>query len=304
MSTANAGDFSRELVLEGIFGTLTTPLARIIPDFLSYQTERDLNRCGWYGPASYDSYLAVRNVLVCGVLLVTMCWAVAVSDSPNLINAVFSAGAVLLAVAYALPRVVISILGDRRANSIFASIPDAMDMLVMGLAGGLSLEQALDHTTNELAAVSPGLAKEFRIISTQASAGSLEYALQRFAQRMDIDELTNMMEMIRNASSMGTPISRLLHQSADQFREARMQKVLRRGNTIALKMLFPTILCLAPAAFIVILSPPLIDLRSFRDRENRSNGSLSQDSLDRSLRAGGQKNATSNRTIETRDSTP
>jgi pilus assembly protein TadC len=68
----------------------------------------------------------------------------------------------------------------------------------------------------------------------------------------------------------------VLRSNADHVRLNRMQRAQQRGNTISLKILFPTILCLAPAAFIVILSPPLLELRAFRDREKGDKGALNK----------------------------
>jgi tight adherence protein C len=267
----------------GIFGPLTPAFAGMIPDFLAYRTERDLLRSGYYHPSSYQSYLAIRNVLVVGTILATVCWVISVSDLPNLAWSISLGGMIATLLVFAMPRVYISLAGDRRAGRIFSEIPDAMDMLVMGLTGGLSLQQSLERTTSELQTISPEVAKEFDIICRQTIASSLEYALLRFAHRMDIEELTAMTETIRHASEMGSPVSGLLQQHADDLRQLRLQRAEQRGNTIALKMLFPTIFCLAPAAFIIILFPPLLDLRAFRDRENSSDGILSQQANIRSL---------------------
>ncbi|MDZ4852352.1 MAG: type II secretion system F family protein [Pirellulaceae bacterium] len=268
-----------------VFGPFTPTLARVIPDVLAYRTDRDLLRCGYYHPAAYDSYLAIRNVLVMGTVLSTMCWVIVVSDLPRFAWMAFIVGLVATLLAYAIPRVYLSLSGDRRADRIFSDIPDAMDTLVMGMTGGLSLEQSLTRTTVELKSNAPELAREFEIIGRQTLAASLEHAFLRFASRMDIDELKAMSDTIRHASEMGTPVSQLLQQHADQLRQIRLQRAQQRGNTVALKMLFPTIFCLAPAAFIVILSPPLLELRSFRDRENKSKGALSQESLSDNLKS-------------------
>jgi len=284
-----------EFTSPGVFGPLTPALAGMIPDFLAYRTERDLLRCGYYHPSSYSSYLALRNVLVVGTILATVCWVISVSDLPQLARSVTLGGIIATLLAFALPRVYISFAGDRRAGQIFSDIPDAMDMLVMGLTGGLSLQQSLERTTRELQVISPEVAKEFDIICRQTITSTLEYALLRFAHRMDIEELTAMTETIRHASEMGTPVSGLLQQHADDLRQLRLQRAEQRGNTIALKMLFPTIFCLAPAAFIIILFPPLLELRAFRDRENSSNGILSQQASMRNLERRGQGPSRANR---------
>ena len=67
-----------------------------------------------------------------------------------------------------------------------------------------------------------------------------------------------------------------LRNYADVLRLQRLQRLQTRSNRVAVQMLFPTVLCLAPAAYIVLLAPPLFDLQKFREEENRSGGLLEQ----------------------------
>jgi tight adherence protein C len=241
-------------------------------------------RCGYYRPQAYDNYLAIRNVLLMGTLLTTVVWAIVLSDQPQLTRWVWIAGAVAAVLSFAIPRVYLTLAGDKRVNRIIQGLPDAIDILVMGLSGGLSLQRSLEHTTKELEPIHPPLAQEFQIISSQSIAGSLELAFERFAKRLDEEDLTSMTDTIRIALNMGTPLSEVLRQHADSLRQSRLQRALRKGNLVGLKMLFPTIFCLAPAAFILILSPPLLELRSFRDREGKGSGALNQQQIDASNR--------------------
>ena len=88
----------------GIFGPLTQPLARMLPDVLQGKSRRDMLRCGYYHPAAYDSYLALRNGLVVGTVLSAACWVTAVADEPELVNIVLVVGVVAALLAYSLPR--------------------------------------------------------------------------------------------------------------------------------------------------------------------------------------------------------
>lgn len=272
-----------------IAGGLTFALARVIPDPFGRGVERDLLRCGYYQPSAYDNFLALRNILLLGAIVAGTGWAVILSDQPRISGWMWIGSLVAAIMLYAIPRVYLTFTGDNRAERIVQGLPDAVDILAMGLAGGLSLQRALEYTTKELAPIHPPLAQEFRIIARQAEAGSLESALERFAARVDEEDLTSMTDVVRLASNMGTPLSEVLRQHADTLRQARLQKALRRGNLVGLKMLFPTIFCLAPAAFILILSPPLLELRAFRDREGKGAGALNQRTIDQPMPGTGRQ---------------
>jgi tight adherence protein C len=258
------------------YGSWTHALARSIPDVLAYKTDRDLRRCGYYSPTAQDNYLATRNCLTFGAILASVSWFVALSDQPSLVYNAMIAGLIFTLFAYALPRIYVSLMGDRRANAISAGLPDALSLMSMGVSGGLSMSQALDRSLEELAPLHPELAKELAIVRLQADSHSMEYAWKRFSERLDIEELTAFSEAAQYGMDKGVPMVGTLQNFADQIRTARSQKVQRLGNTVALQMLFPTVLCLAPAAFILILMPPLIDLRAFRDRESKAGGVLSR----------------------------
>jgi tight adherence protein C len=272
------------------FGSWTHALARSIPDVLAYKTDRDLQRCGFYAPDALENYLAIRNLCTFGAILASASWVVALSDEPALQANAVIAGLVFTIFAYALPRIYLSWMGDRRANAISAGLPDALNLMSMGISGGLSMTQALGRVMEQLAPLHPALAKELAIVQLQSSSHSSEYAWSRFSERLDVEELSALSEAIQYGMDKGVPLVRTLQNFADQITTARAQKVQRLGNTVALQMLFPTILCLAPAAFILILMPPLIELRTFRDRESKAGGVLSRDTLQGNARQSPARN--------------
>ena len=151
----------------------------------------------------------------------------------------------------------------------------------MGLTGGLPLQTALTRACDEIRVAHPDLATELRIVRRQAEAGNLEYALQRLAERVDLEEVTNLTLMVSHAERMGSPVGVVLRDNADSLRRARMQKAEERGSKISLKMLFPIVLCLVPAAYIVVLAPPLLNLKNFHDHAHEPGGILAKPDMSR-----------------------
>ena len=109
----------------------------------------------------------------------------------------------------------------------------------------------------------------------QASAGSLTSAMQQFAKRIDAPEIHSVVSMIRQAEQQGTGVSGAFHSFADQVRHNRRQRAEESGNKAAFKMLFPLVLCLAPAVYIMLLGPAVMNLRDFLIREKQPGGALS-----------------------------
>ncbi len=259
-----------------MFGSWTSVLAYVLPDVLPYKARRDLLRSGYYRPAAYDNYLALRNFLVMGVLLTGGCWLVAVAENETLTLQLLGGTLIAAVFAYSLPRLYLSWFGERRSARVLLGLPDALDVIVMGIAGGLPLQQALDRASGELHDAHPDLSDELKIIRRQAAVGSLGQAFVRFGERMDQEEITTLAAMIRHAEQTGANVGSLLLQHADNVRQTRMRLAQERSNRLSIQMLFPLVLCLGPAAFIMLLTPPLMDLQRFRDEESQEGGILAQ----------------------------
>lgn len=260
----------------GIFGSANSLFAQVLPDLLPYKARRDLQRCGYLHPHSYDSYRAIRNALVIGVILSAGVWLVAVADDDALALRVLSVGGIAVLLAYSLPRVCLHWRGDQAADQTVLGLPDALEMMVMGLSGGLSIHAALARTCDELATAHPLLTAQLRIVRRQAAAATLEFACERWAERVELDEVSGLAALISQAERTGVSTAATLRNYADVLRLQRLQRLQTRSNRVAVQMLFPTVLCLAPAAYIVLLAPPLFDLQKFREEENRSGGLLEQ----------------------------
>lgn len=263
-----------------IFGPLTPALAAMLPDLFTRKIQRDLRRCGFNHPRAYENYRALRNVLSAGTLFTAGCWLVALADaSAQTTQFVVVGGIVAVVLVYSLPRLYVSWRGERRAHSVVVGFPDALDVTVMSLTGGLPLLAALDRAGDEIRLAHPDLADELKILRRQSHAASLEFALRRLAERMDVDEVTTLATLVSHAERLGSNVGHVLRDYADELRRTRMQRATERGNKASVKMLFPIVLCLAPATYIVLLAPPLLKLQKFRDDENKQGGALAQPDL-------------------------
>jgi tight adherence protein C len=291
---APASQDLRNLTLDHrpIFGGLTPALAAMFPAWFPARLDRDLRRAGYYWPDARNDFLALRNALLAGGILSAGAWFVVLADEPGVPTwQVAAVGVMLTILVFSVPRMYVSYRAERRIERIMTGFPDALDMLVMALSGGMPLEQALDRVSAETASLYPELALELEIVRRQAYVSSLPQALQRLAERIDEETITALMTLASHAEQLGTDVSSVLVEYADQLRARSLERAEERGNRVSMQMLFPITLCLAPAVYVLLLAPPLLDLKDFRDRETRGNGILVRKALTRSAIRGSPRPA-------------
>jgi tight adherence protein C len=152
-------------------------------------------------------------------------------------------------------------LKRKRQTLIRRSLPDALDTVVVCLEGGLSLTASFGRVANELSAAHPLLAKELKIVDREVQMGrSMGEAMRNFAWRFDLEELRGMSSVIIHAERYGASVSKAMATYADSLRLKRQQRAEEMAHKAAVKILFPTLLCIFPAVFIVVLGPAAIQI--------------------------------------------
>ena len=131
-----------------------------------------------------------------------------------------------------------------------------MDLLVLCLEGGTSLSAAFQHVLGELRLAHPELGGEMEIVQHEMLLGKTAgEAMQRFAQRCDLEEVRTLAGVLLQNERYGVSVSKALRIHADTMRQQRQQRVEEMAQKAAVKILFPTLLCIFPAIFIVVLGP-------------------------------------------------
>ena len=265
-----------------VFGPLTIPLARMfsVSQNSNAKLRKELKQAGNYAPHALEQFLAVRNVLVAGWIVFVTFAVLGASRSDGTPLTVFIGGAAVLAVLFAVPRLLLQSKANRRVRRIQTQLPDALDMISMCLTGGLPLHQAIKRVSGELESSHPELAQELAIVQHQADTHTLSNALEQFAERIDADELRSLSALITQTERLGTNVATALSDYAEGIRRGFRQRAEEQGNKTSVKMLLPVSLCLAPPVYILLLAPALLELRDFVSRETRPGGALSQSADD------------------------
>jgi len=262
------------------FGILNDALAAQIPQPASYLDSLDtqLARAGHYGRHARRNFLATRNLLVLGILVITLSLLlVENNENPLAVQSIVAGGAVLAILAYILPRMMLNLQANRRVERIERGLPDALDILTMCLSGGLPLRRSLQHVADEIEAAHPDLAGEMRLVMRQEEMGSLPLAFEQFARRTKSADVRSLSILINDAQRLGSDVREAGREQADSIRRAYRFRAEERASRAGAKLILPFVFCLLPAVGILLWAPALLQLRETIQKESLPGGAFSQD---------------------------
>ena len=217
-----------------------------------------LIEAGIYDRHALALLLGVKMLLMAAPLVISVALALTGLLSP--IRAVL-AGILGIGLGMIAPGLWLDYCKNARQTSLRRALPDALDMLVLCVEGGLSLSGAMQRVTAELNSAHPLLGAEMDLVEREMMLGvSVGEGLQKMAARTDLEELRNLASIIVQSERFGTSVVRALRIHADTLRQQRQQHAEELAQKAAVKILFPTLLCIFPSIFIVILGPAAFQL--------------------------------------------
>lgn len=160
------------------------------------------------------------------------------------------------AVGMLAPSFWLSAQGRARQRLLRHALPDALDMLVLCLEGGVSLNAAMQRVTDELQIVHPVLALEMNIVQREMQLGlTAGEALNKFADRCGLPGVHDLALVLLQSERYGAGVTKALRGYVEAARLERQQEAEEVAQKAAVKILFPTLLCIFPAIFVVVLGP-------------------------------------------------
>jgi tight adherence protein C len=177
------------------------------------------------------------------------------------------AAAIGAAFGYLLPGLYIDLKIAARRKQIRNGLPDVLDLLIICLEAGSSLDQAVVKASEELAIAYPALAEELRLVTTETRAGKprLE-AFKNLAQRTRVEDIRALVAMLVQTDRFGTSVAQALRAMADEMRTKRRQAAEEAAAKVGVKLVFPLVFCLFPALYVVMLGPAVLQfMRTFPD---------------------------------------
>jgi tight adherence protein C len=175
------------------------------------------------------------------------------------VGAALLAALVLAALGFFIPDYALTLKGRSRRERIQADLPDALDLLAVSVEAGLGFDGAVAKLSEHMEGP---LAEEFGLTLSEMRIGeSRQEALKRLAERVDAPELSAFVRAIIQADTLGTTLGRILRVQAADSRLRRQAAAEERAMKAPIKMLFPTVLFIFPAMFLVILGPAILNIQ-------------------------------------------
>ncbi len=144
----------------------------------------------------------------------------------------------------------------KRQSNFRRALPDALDVLVICLEGGLSLSAGLRRVSTELRTAHPELASELAIVQREVQLGLTSgEALKKMGERSDLEEVRSLASVILQSERLGASLVKALRVHAESLRIKRFQRAEEKAAVAATKVLFPTLLFILPAVFVVVMGP-------------------------------------------------
>jgi len=168
----------------------------------------------------------------------------------------------LALIGFFLPRIMIKNTADKRQMEISLSFPDALDMMLICVQGGIGIEAAINRIATTISEHSETLAEELGILSAELGLlNDRKGAFEGFANRVGSGPARSFATAMLQAEQYGTSISKAIRVLADETRELRMAAAEQKAASLPPKLTVPMILFFLPPLFVIILGPAFIGFK-------------------------------------------
>ena len=148
---------------------------------------------------------------------------------------------------------------EKRQKKLTRGLPDVLDLLVICMEAGLSLDQATARSAEELRSSQPEICDELTVVVLEQRAGrARSEAWKNMSDRTGVECLRNLVSMLVQTEQFGTSIAKMLRVHADTLRVQRVQMIEEMAGKTSVKLVFPLVLFIFPALFLVTLGPAAI----------------------------------------------
>lgn len=218
--------------------------------------------------AGYRSKTAVRTyhfaqfALGAGLLVVGVAWAMLnkATGDPSTQNTMMT---MLLPglCGYMLPKYWVTRRQKARQEEITNGFPDSLDMMLVCVEAGQSLDQSILRVAREIRAGYPALADEFDMVSQEMKAGKDRIAVLRdMAERAGVADVASFVTVLIQSASFGTSIADALRVYAAEMRDKRVMRAEEKANTLPTKMTLATMMLTVPPLLVILVGPSIYNI--------------------------------------------
>ncbi|QGY00211.1 type II secretion system F family protein [Roseovarius faecimaris] len=162
-------------------------------------------------------------------------------------------------VGFILTSAVLENMGKKRTREFRKLFPDFMDLLLVCVDAGLSINAAIDRVTREFLLTTRDFGVQLSIINLEIRAGRpLHEALSNFSKRIAVEEAQTLAVLFKQSEELGASVSKTLRVFSKEMRQMRLIRAEEKANALPIKMLFPMALFMFPVNLIIVLVPILL----------------------------------------------
>lgn len=252
---AKKGGMSK--ALENVAPALAKPLQPKTEEEVSKAREK-LNTAGFRSEAAPQIYWSLKVAgLIAGFVIGG---GVVVVTKGFTIDSLTYAG-MIAGVCFYLPEVGLFLVRKSRQDNIFYGLPDALDLMVVCVEAGLGLDQAMRKVAEEMQKSYKVISEEFALSNFQLQMGRARNdVLHELGSRTGVDDLKALAAILIQADKFGSSVAQALRVQSDSMRTKRSQMAEEKAAKTAVKLIFPLVIFIFPAIFVVLVGPAAITM--------------------------------------------
>ena len=226
------------------------------------ETRLKLLQAGYRSKDAVRTYHFLQFLLGIAFLVVGALYAIYASATgepslQGLIAAVMIPGFV----GYMLPRYWVTKRQQTRQEEITNGFPDSLDMMLVCVEAGQSLDQAIIRVSREIKAGYPALAEEYDLVANEMKAGKDKTSVLRdMSERAGVPDVASFVTVLIQSASFGTSISEALRVFSAEMRDKRIMRAEEKANTLPTKLTLATMMLTVPPLLIILIGPSIYDI--------------------------------------------
>lgn len=210
---------------------------------------------------AFTLFMAARFICAVALGLAALRWADAVPivETSQALYVVVTAGAAMA--GWLLPAMFIDFRLRQRTKTVISGLPSALELLVVCVEAGLSLEDGLDRVVTEIGQSQPALADELALTLAELKIlPDRDRALTNLAERVDVPAVRSIIATLSQTLQYGTPLARSLRVVAAELRNEFLLQMEERANRLPVYLTLPVVLLILPTIFLVLGGPAILQV--------------------------------------------
>lgn len=224
------------------------------------KVRKKMNRAGWTSANAPTTFMVGHILLPAFLFLIGLDFTF---GPPNIGHGFVKILIIIgvTAFGYYLPDILVKNTIQKRQKNLKRQYPDALDILLISVESGLTIDSAFQKVGNEMKDILPEVASEFAITSAELSyLGDKIQAYRNLDQRTGLQEYRELTAVIIQSETYGTTVGAALRDMSNRSREVRRMEIEKQAAVMGTKMTIPMILFIMPPMFAMIIGPAIIQV--------------------------------------------